>query len=95
MNELKVNRKFEYWYSATEEFAESMKLLGFNISGCYIQKGSHIGEFWALNGEYDRIEELVKKGTVAVTNNREFYISRSSTCSADLPKFYFSVRRNK
>lgn len=95
MNELKVNHKFEHWYLATEEFAESMKLLGFNISGCHIQKGSHTGEFWALNGEYDRIEELIEKRTVIVTNNREFYISRSSTYSADLPKFYFNVRRNK
>lgn len=95
MNELKVNHKFEHWYLATEEFAESMKLLGFNISECHIQKGSHIGEFWALNGEYDRIEELIEKRTVVITNNREFYISRSNTCSEDLPKFYFSVRRNK
>jgi len=96
MNELKVNHKFEYWYLATEEFAESMKLLGFNISGCHIQKGSHTGEFWALKeGEYDKIEELIKKGTTIITNNRRFYISRSSICSSDLPKFYFSVRCNK
>ncbi len=96
MNEIKINKRFEWWESAHDEFRQSMELAGFHIYGVSVGKGCHWGEFYTDDETFEKIKELIAQHTVIVTNHRKYYISLYTDALGNTyNKFFFSITKNK